>query len=41
MVTLTQANKPDAANPAMTSLFHAEHHWRGVVDPFRWAHASR
>ena len=28
-------NQTDAANPAMTSLFHIVHHWRRVADPFR------
>ena len=30
-------NKPDPANPAIASLFHAGHQWRGVADPGRWA----
>lgn len=30
-----QFNKPDAANPAIASLFHAGRHWRGVADPGR------
>jgi hypothetical protein len=30
-------NQPDAVNPAIAALFHAEHHWRGVTDPERWA----
>ncbi len=28
-------NKPDAVNPAIASLLHSEHHWRGVTDPGR------
>ena len=28
-------NKPDAANPAIASLFHGSVHWRGVADPGR------
>jgi len=31
-----RANKPDAANRAMTPQLHAEHQWRGVGDPCRW-----
>jgi hypothetical protein len=27
------AEPADAPNPAMTSLFHAGRHWRGVADP--------
>jgi hypothetical protein len=30
-------NKPDAANPAMVSQFHAGPPWRGVADPGRSA----
>jgi hypothetical protein len=30
-------NKPDAANPAITSLLHARRHSRGGADPERWA----
>ena len=33
----TWPNKPDAANPAVASRFHAGPHWRGVADPGRWA----
>ena len=29
-------NKPDAANPAIAFVFHAECQWRGVADPGRW-----
>ena len=28
-------NKPDAANPAIASAFHAGRHWRGIADPGR------
>lgn len=28
-------NKPDAANPAIASLFHGDRHWRAVADPER------
>jgi hypothetical protein len=30
-------DKAHLANPAMTSLFHAGHQWRGVADARRWA----
>jgi|SRR5882724_11404151 len=30
-----EPNKPDAPNPAMTSLFQAGRYWRGVGDPRR------
>ena len=30
-------NKAHAANPAMSSLFHAERWWRGGADAQRWA----
>jgi hypothetical protein len=33
----TMPNKPDTANPAVTLLFQAGHHWRGVADSARWA----
>ena len=35
--SLQWPNKPDAANPAMTSQLHAELHWRRVADPERSA----
>jgi hypothetical protein len=28
-------DKPDAANPAITSQLHAGRHWRRVADPER------
>ena len=31
----TWPNKPDAANPAIASLFKIWRHWRGVADPGR------
>jgi len=37
MDALRTANQARAANPAMTSLFHAERQWRGVADARRWA----
>ena len=33
-------NKPAAANPAIASLLHAEHHWRGVADPWHDTHTK-
>ena len=30
-------NQSASANPAITLLFQAEHHWRGVAEPDRWA----
>jgi len=30
-------NQPASANPAITLLFQAEHHWRGVAEPGRSA----
>ena len=29
-------NERDPANPAIISLFQAEHQWRGVADPECW-----
>jgi len=37
---MTPPNNARAANPAMTSLFHAERQWRGVAHPDRWAQES-
>ena len=34
---MTQANKPDAVNPAIAPRLTIEHHWRGVTDPGRYA----
>ena len=31
-----RANAPDAANPAIASVFHAGRLWRWVADPGRW-----
>ncbi len=31
----TSPNKPDAANPAIASLFQAGRPWRAVADPGR------
>lgn len=36
----TLANKPDAANPAMTSLFQVLRQWRRVADLERSAHRA-
>jgi hypothetical protein len=36
-VTLGPPNKADAPNPAMTSSFQIERHWRRVGDLRRWA----
>jgi hypothetical protein len=36
-MNLLSKSKPDAAKPAMTALFHAGRHWRGVGDTGRWA----
>jgi GNAT superfamily N-acetyltransferase len=37
MKKVKKPNKPDPANPAMASRFHAGHQWRGVADPGRYA----
>lgn len=36
-----RANKADAQNPAMTSLFQSWPCWRGVCDLRRWAYKMR
>ena len=36
-VKIETPNKLAAPNPAMTSPFHAGHHWRGIREPCRWA----
>ena len=34
-VSKSEPNKPDPANPAIASPFHAGCQWRGVADPGR------
>jgi hypothetical protein len=37
---MTQANEPDAADPAMTLWFAIEDQWRRVTDLERWTRLS-
>jgi hypothetical protein len=37
MRTRRHANQPASANPAITTLSEAEHHWRAVAEPVRYA----